>query len=320
MISRRVGVSVVIPTYREAMNLSVLIPRLSAALRRAGLAAEIIVVDDFSDDGTDLLCASLSQDFPVRLLTRYEERGLASAVLLGLKESNGDILVVMDADMSHPPETVPNLVSACRSRKADFVIGSRYVAGASFETAWPWHRCLHSRVASLVARGLTNARDPLAGFFAIKRSSLRTTAIEPSGDNIALEMIVRCDLRRIVEVPIAYRDRVFGESNQSITKQWSDLRQLTSLYQAKYVALIHLCYFSLTGLSGTLLDLTVFSLLLLRWTLIFSRMAASAIGAAAGAATKLVLSRQSVHEHRTTHLVIGQEQTSMPSAVRRVAA
>jgi dolichol-phosphate mannosyltransferase len=276
MVSTRIEVSVVIPAYREAINLSVLVPRLTTALRRAGLNSEIIVVDDFSDDGTDVLCAALSQYCPVRLLTRHEERGLASAVVLGLRQAHGEILVVMDADMSHRPEMVPKLVSACRSPFVDFVIGSRH-AERSSAGAWSWRRQLNSRVASVLARGLTAVRDPLSGFFATKQSTLRRAdELSPLGDKVGLEIIVRCDVRQIVEVPISFANPVFGQSSRTFAQQRQYCRQLAGLYEAKYPGLTRIIRFGLIGLSGAIVDLVGFSFLLLWAPLWFSRATAIA--------------------------------------------
>lgn len=122
-------VSVVIPAYREAENLPVIIPRLSEALSNADLQAEIIVVDDDSGDGTTEICRELAERYAVRLETRRNERGLSSAVLHGLRRARGDVLIVMDADLSHPPEKVPALVEALDDADVDFVLGSRYVPG-----------------------------------------------------------------------------------------------------------------------------------------------------------------------------------------------
>lgn len=277
MVSTPIEVSVVIPAYREAVNLSVLVPRLAAVLNRAGLDGEIIVVDDHSNDGTDGLCANLSQSFPLRLLSRREERGLASAVVYGLYQARGKILVVMDADLSHPAEMVPELVAACRSPFADFVIGSRYVEGSSVDATWSWFRWLNSRVASLLARGLTAAHDPLAGFFAVKQSTFRTAPkLTPLGYKIGLEIIVRCACRRIIEVPIAFEDRVHGRSKLTIFQQWQYVRHLGRLYEAQYPRPTRLVRFGLVGLSGTVVDLIVFFLLLLCAPLWFSRVAAIA--------------------------------------------
>ncbi len=227
-------VSVIVPTYCERENLTRLLPTLATVLRQARLEAEVIVVDDDSRDGTEQLCSCLAAAQAVRLITRRDERGLATAVLRGLREARGEVCVVMDADFSHPPERVPDLVAAARLPGCDMAIGSRYVAGGAVDANWSWYRRLNSRVASWLARGLTRAADPMAGFFAIKRATLaRATELRPVGYKIALELIVRCDCREIVEVPILFRDRAAGESKLSMTQQWLYLRHLGRLYAAR---------------------------------------------------------------------------------------
>ncbi len=226
-------VSVVIPTLRERANLELLLPRLFEILRTANIEAEIVVVDDDSQDGTEELCRRLSTCHPVRLITRRDARGLASAVLRGLRESTGEICVVMDADMSHPPEAVPDLVDSMRSPFCDVAIGSRYTKGGSVDPSWSRFRRLNSKVATLLARGLTNAADPLAGFFAIRRDTLsRAAELRPLGYKVLLELIVRCECRQIFEVPIAFRDRKLGKSKLSAGQIWLYLRHLVRLYPA----------------------------------------------------------------------------------------
>lgn len=235
MLINGVEASVIIPSYREAENLRVLVPRVAAALEKANLSSEIIVVDDNSPDRTDAVCALLEQEFPLRLITRYAERGLASAVIHGLHAAKGDVLIVMDADLSHPPEVIPALVAACRSRFVDFVIGSRYAKGGSVSHSWSTYRRLNSRVASLLARGLTSASDPLSGLFALKRTTFQAASdLCPLGYKIGLELIVRCNCQRVVEVPIHFRDRVAGDSKLSVVQQWQYLHHLVRLYLAKY--------------------------------------------------------------------------------------
>jgi dolichol-phosphate mannosyltransferase len=230
-------VSVVIPTLLERANLEQLLPRLFETLRRADIEAEVVVVDDNSQDGTDDLCNRLSAHHALRLITRRDARGLASAVLLGLQESTGEICVVMDADLSHPPEAVPALVDSIRSPFCDVAIGSRYVNGGSVDPNWSWFRRLNSKVATLLAKGLTNAADPLAGFFAIRRYTfLRATELKPLGYKVLLELIVRCDCQHIFEVPIAFRDRKLGTSKLSAGQIWLYLRHLARLYPAHFVA------------------------------------------------------------------------------------
>ena len=229
-------VSVVIPTLREQASLQRLLPQLFSLLEQADLAAEVIVVDDDSRDGTDELCGQLARRHALRLITRTEERGLATAVLRGLQEAAGEVCVVMDADLSHPPEAVAELVAAAQSPFCDVAIGSRYISGGSVDSEWSWLRRLNSRSATLLARGLTDAADPLAGFFAIRRSTLsRASMLDPLGYKILLEIIVRCNCRRIVEIPIHFRDRKLGASKLSFTQQWLYLKHLAKLYLACYL-------------------------------------------------------------------------------------
>lgn len=235
-MSSGVEVSVVIPTLRERDSLERLLPKLFGILDAAGISAEVVIVDDNSCDGTFCLCASLAAEHNLRLITRTDERGLSSAVLRGLREAVGEICVVMDADLSHPPEAVPALVEAARSPFCDVAIGSRYIAGGSADERWSTYRRLNSRVATFLAVGLTRAKDPLAGFFAVRRSTLeRAAELRPLGYKILLELIVRCDCRRMVEVPIHFQDRALGKSKLSAAQQWLYLRHLARLYAARYL-------------------------------------------------------------------------------------
>ncbi len=235
-MSAPIEVSVIVPTLRERASLAVLLPRLFKVLDEANLHSEIVIVDDDSRDGTDLLCAEFAKRRPVRLITRRGQSGLATAVLTGLAESTGEICAVMDADGSHPPEVIPALVDAARSPFCDVAIGSRYARGGSTDDQWSIFRRANSRAATLLARGLTRAADPMAGFFAIKRSQLRRAKkLSPVGYKILLEVIVRCDCRRVVEVPIHFQDRALGESKMSVAQQWQYLKHLARLYAARYL-------------------------------------------------------------------------------------
>ena len=176
-MSSTLDVSIVIPTFREQENLQRLLPVLFDILHVAGRAAEVIVVDDDSRDGTEELCQRLSAENPLRLYIRRGERGLATAVVRGLQLARGDVLVVMDADFSHPPEALPKLIAAAESPECDLAIGSRYVAGGAVDPTWSWFRHVNSQAATLLARGLTNASDPMAGFFAIHRATLARATV-----------------------------------------------------------------------------------------------------------------------------------------------
>ena len=120
-----VDLTVVVPTYQEVDNVRPLVSRIFEATERAACSAEVLIVDDDSRDGTDEEVRTLAQDYNVRMITRRDERGLATAALLGLREAKGSMLLVMDADLSHPPELIPDFVRALRTG-AEFVMGSRF--------------------------------------------------------------------------------------------------------------------------------------------------------------------------------------------------
>ncbi len=232
-------VSVVVPTYREAENLTELIPRISLALAGGKMVGEIIIVDDDSRDGTVEVCASLREQHNLVLETRKEDRGLATAVLHGMERAQGEVLVVMDADLSHPPERLPEIVRAIQ-RGADMAVGSRYVAGGETDSQWGFLRWLNSRVATLLARPLTPIADPMAGFFAVHRDTLRrATHLDPIGYKVGLEILVKCGCRIVEEIPIRFRDRVRGDSKLNLRQQWSYLRHLKRLYEYKLEAAVH---------------------------------------------------------------------------------
>ncbi|MFY9255256.1 MAG: glycosyltransferase, partial [Fuerstiella sp.] len=142
--SANLDVSVVVPTFREVENLTTLTEQLFAALHERSLTGELIVVDDNSCDGTIELCQRLAETYPIRLVVRTEERGLATAVIRGFSEASGTYVVVMDADLSHPPTAVPTLLETLQTNQADFVIGSRYVKGGTIDESWSIFRRINS--------------------------------------------------------------------------------------------------------------------------------------------------------------------------------
>ena len=255
--------SIIVPTYCEADNLTVLIPRVNRVLTEAELDAEIIVVDDDSPDETIQVCEELAEICPLRLITRKNERGLSTAVIAGLNAASGGILLVMDADLSHPPEKIPELVSALNQRQADFVIGSRYVEGGLTDQSWGWFRKWNSRVATWLSRPFTSARDPLAGFFAIKRQTYLKAhqILNPVGYKIGLELIVKCRCRNVVEIPIEFTDRVAGSSKLSFKEQLRYLKHLKRLFDFKYQNYAYFTQFALIGLTGVFVNLQMLALL-----------------------------------------------------------
>ena len=200
--------SVVVPTYNEAGSVPKLAERLHAAL--GGRDWELVIVDDGSPDGTADIAAALAPRIPTNVVRRAGKGGLASAVIAGFAAARGDILVVMDADLSHPPELVPALLSAIEDG-ADLAVGSRYVAGGGVED-WPMQRQMVSRVACLMGSALVPVRDATSGFFALRRSVIDGVTLNPIGFKIGFEVIARGRYRSVVEVPYTFRDRELGAS------------------------------------------------------------------------------------------------------------
>ena len=257
-------VSVIVPTYCEADNLPLLVPRIHEAATSNGIDAEIIIVDDNSSDETPQVCRTLQESFPVRLIVRTGERGLSSAVIAGMRAAHGDVLLVMDADLSHPPEKIPELVSALNDPETDFVIGSRYVTGSSTAEDWGLLRWVNSRAATWLARPFTSAKDPMAGFFSLRRSAFQSAeeTLNPIGYKIGLELIVKCGCKKVVEVPIHFADRLHGQSKLSIREQIHYLWHLKRLFDHQYRDWAYFVQFAMVGGSGMVVDLSCFGLFL----------------------------------------------------------
>ena len=206
--------SVVVPTLNEVENVE---PLVRAIMRSTPHCAEIIIVDDASTDGTRDCIRRLMDETPVRLIARDQPSfGLAGAVIEGARAAVGDLLVVMDADLSHPPQEIAALVAPISAGRADMVIGSRYVRGGT-TPGWPLYRKAISRIASAAAYPLTGIHDSMCGFFAIRRSLLLELAPAATGFKIAFETIIRGGRNlRVLEIPIAFQDRARGTSKMNL--------------------------------------------------------------------------------------------------------
>jgi dolichol-phosphate mannosyltransferase len=254
--------SIIVPTYCEADNIRPLVARIRAALEPA-VEYEIIVVDDNSRDGTDSQIAELQRArVPIRLVVRTQERGLSGAILRGLREARGEWLLNMDADMSHPPEAIPQMLRALQEQNADLVVGSRYVAGGGVEQGWGAYRWLNSLVALWLAKPLSKVRDNGAGFFLLPRRVFEAGRdLNPIGYKMLLEVMVKCPCHKVVEVPIQFADRKFGQSKLNFREQVLYLLHLKRLYDYKFGRRSRFIQFCVIGASGVVINLLVFSLL-----------------------------------------------------------
>ena len=236
MIHRLVDVSIIVPTFQEAQNLPGLLDRIEAAVDGAKHSAEIIIVDDNSCDGTVEYCESLVMSIPVKLIVRTEERGLSSAVIAGMDRAHGRCLLVMDADLSHPPERIPAMIASLHEAGTQMVIGSRYVQGGSTTEDWGWMRWVNSKIATLAARPFTSALDPMSGFFVIRRIDFMAArrTFDPIGYKIGLEILVKCGFKEVREIPIRFSNRVLGESKLNLREQLNYLKHIVRLLRFQY--------------------------------------------------------------------------------------
>ena len=207
-------ISIVIPTLNEAENIPPLLDRL---LRCEPRADEIIFVDDGSTDGTCDRIHAWAGSPTVRLIEREAPSfGLSGAVIAGAHAAAGDWLVVMDADLSHPPEKIGDLLRPLLEGQADMVIGSRYITGGS-TPGWPFWRKILSRLAAGLAYPITGVHDSMSGFFTMPRKLLLELTPAATGFKIAFEALAQGGRNlRVVEIPIAFRDRARGISKMSL--------------------------------------------------------------------------------------------------------
>ena len=259
--ARRASVTVVVPTYEEVENIPHLVDRLARVRATSGIDLELLLMDDDSRDGSAELVERLALPW-VRMVVRTEDRGLSQAVLDGLRRSERDVLVVMDADLSHPPERIPDMLDAL-GEGAEFVVGSRFAEGGSTDDDWGLFRWLNSRVATLLAFPLTPLKDPMSGFFALRRSTFAAASeLNPVGYKIGLELVVKCGCQRLVELPIHFADRRLGESKLSLKEQLRYLQHVRRLYNFKFGTWSHLAQFLAVGVSGLAVNLALLTLFL----------------------------------------------------------
>ena len=221
-MSNRPKLGLVIPTLNEAGNIPVLLERLSVAVAQAPVDCEFIIVDDGSTDGTaeaGLACAA--RDPRVRVFVRDSERGLAGAVIHGWAQTDADFLGVIDADLQHPPELLPDLLNPVLNGD-DIAIASRYVAGNEGSLGeWNKFRVFVSRCSTLLAtaplrgRGL-KVSDPLSGFFVVRRQCIDDLKLQPEGFKILLEILVKGRIKKTTEVPFQFATRQSGKSKADI--------------------------------------------------------------------------------------------------------
>ncbi len=197
----------IIPTYMEAENIVASARELKRVLHDHDY--EVLVIDDNSADGT----WRRAREEGFNVLVRPRKMGLASAFIEGVKHVKGELIGLMDADLQHPPELLPSMID--EAYDADLVVGSRYIDGGGVE-GWPFHRRVVSKcgvaLAHLFLPKTRAVKDPMSGFFLVRRGVINGVELRYSGFKVLLEILVKGNYGRVVEVPYTFRARKYGKS------------------------------------------------------------------------------------------------------------
>nr|WP_082541272.1 glycosyltransferase [Microbacterium sp. Root166] len=247
--------SIIVPTFNEAPNVAELVRRVTAAAD--GIDAEIIFVDDSTDDTPDVIReVAASASLPVRLMHRSSRAGgLGGAVVEGFALAEADACLVIDGDLQHPPEEIPLLYARFAQGDVDIVIASRYVGGGTATGLADRTRVLVSKAATALTRAMFPGRlrgvtDPMTGFFLVDRRAIDAATLRPRGFKILLEILARKTVR-VAEVPFAFADRHAGESKASLRQGLHFLAQLTALRFGK------MSLFAVIGGLGAVVNIAI---------------------------------------------------------------
>lgn len=255
-------VSIVVPTYNERENITKLIERIDSSLKSLEGTYEILVVDDNSPDETWKVAIQLSNRYPIRVIRRKNAKGLATAVLKGVEEADYGVIVVLDADLQHPPEKIPELVAEIKKR-ADIAVASRFVEGGdSGNFSFP--RRVISAVANFLVstlfREVREISDTQSGFFAFRKDVISNSNLDPKGYKILLEIMVLGNYSEVAEVGYKFGQREVGKSKLGIKAILEFLYHILSLsWRAKETS--RFVKFCVVGGIGTIVNLTVLYLL-----------------------------------------------------------
>ena len=258
MPASRPLVSIVIPTFNEAGNISEIITRIDCAM--GSIPWEAIFVDDDSPDGTVRIARKIAQsDTRVRCLRRVRRRGLAGACIEGVLSSSAPYVVIMDADLQHDERILPALLTPLQSGTADLVIGSREDPPPGGEAGFSHVRGQASKFATRLAMLVLSvtARDPMSGFFAMRRDAFEAIApkLATEGFKLLLDILAtRPGGLRIVEVPYSFKSRRHGESKFDL-RAMADFAALVLHKACGGHAPLRFFLFAIVGGSGLLIHL-----------------------------------------------------------------
>jgi len=231
------NLSIIIPTYNESQNIIKILKRIEEIIPK-NIFTQTIVVDDNSPDGTAKLVEEYIRDVKklanntVNLINRTAKSGLSSAIMNGIQEAKGETIVVMDSDLSHPPQIILKMIDAFKKYQCDIVVASRYVKDGKIEN-WPLKRKIISKTATNIAKKFLNVdvKDPMSGFFAFRQNILDGLKFDAIGYKILLELLVKSKNTSVKEIPYTFTDRQEGSSKLNIITITDYLKSVWNLYR-----------------------------------------------------------------------------------------
>jgi len=250
--------SVIIPTLNEKDNVVKLITEVKSILLTNNITFEIIFVDDASDDGTAELLDSISSDI-IKVFHRTGKRDLSASTFEGFKSAKSDIVVVMDADLSHNPKYLTTMFNLIKDEKADLVIGSRYIKDSK-TTNGGGLRLIFSRIATFLANRFTTVKDPTSGLYMLRKSNLHFERLNSKGFKSLLEILVKEKFDYIKEIPIIFNNREKGKSKMNLREGFKYLRNILNYTVSSLFIKQFLKFFVVSG-SSVILNLSLLYLL-----------------------------------------------------------
>jgi dolichol-phosphate mannosyltransferase len=233
MKRERLNLSIIIPTYNEKDNILILIDKIEHEFIENKINGEIIIIDDNSKDGTGRIIEEAKKNHKnIIVKHRTGKLGLSSAVLDGFKIATNEVFCVMDADLSHPAEKIPLMYDLINNQDFDIVIGSRYIRGGKI-LGWNLKRKLMSKGATILARPFTRIKDPMTGFFMIKKRCIEGKEFNCKGFKILLELLIKADYNLVKEIPITFINRKKGKSKANPKEIFSYLNNLLDYSELK---------------------------------------------------------------------------------------
>ncbi len=237
MLKRKTSASIIVPTYNEKESIESLFSRIKGVMKKAKLNYEIILGDSDSKDGTIEIAKQTARKLKIKLKAiNTGKTDLSGAVLNALKYSSYNLVVVIDADLQHPPEAIPIMIKELRYN--DVVIGSRFVKGAKYN--YSFFRLILSKgfqtLAKIVVPKTNKIKDVSAGFFAFNKKIIENVRLNPIGYKIMLEMLAKgnIDMKKVKEIPINFKKRERGQSKLTFKQIRLAAKHLTRLSRTEW--------------------------------------------------------------------------------------